>query len=233
MGDFALRLHVVHWGNKYLTCRPPGWGCGTTNAQRPWLGKKYHKIPATWLGMWYHNSQPPGWKVNNSVKSMVKMCDTHSLHRPTSAGAKSGSLRKVLPFAFSCRRRTGLTEQQPALVLVSALPCFRPEGAEAAAASGAQHKLMVSMMAILSAASLVDQSSSSPCSAVSARLCAEFIMTARSHPQQSHASQHTFRIHLSRRQNKREVGRVGLFLTLANAAAGWSDFPSALPSAPL
>ena len=45
----------------------------------------------------------------------------HSLHQPTSMGAKSGSLRKVLPFAFSCRRRTGLTEQQPALVLVSAL----------------------------------------------------------------------------------------------------------------
>ena len=101
----------------------------------------------------------------------------------------------------------------------SSLLCFRPEGAEAAAASGAQHRLMVSIMAILSAASLVDQSSSSPCSAVSARLRAEFIMTARSHPQQSHASQHTSRIHLSRRQNKREVGRVGLFLTLANAAA--------------
>ena len=45
----------------------------------------------------------------------------HSLHQPTSMGAKSGSLRKVLPFAFSCRRRTGLTEQQPVLVLVSAL----------------------------------------------------------------------------------------------------------------
>jgi hypothetical protein len=44
-------------------------------------------------------------------------------------------------------------------------------------------------------------------------------MTARSFPQQSHASHHTSRIHLSRRQNKREVGRVGLFLTFANAAA--------------
>jgi hypothetical protein len=54
----------------------------------------------------------------------------------------------------------------------SSLLCFSPEGAGAAAASGAQHTLMVSMMAILSADSLVDQSSSSPCSAASARLCA-------------------------------------------------------------
>ena len=42
---------------------PPGWGCGTTN-------------PSPLAGDEVLLPQPGGWKVNNSVKSVVKMCDT-------------------------------------------------------------------------------------------------------------------------------------------------------------
>jgi hypothetical protein len=79
VGDFALILHVVHsWpsGGKSTShagplagdvvlhsTGPPGWECGTTN-------------PSPLAGDEVLLPQPGGWKVNNSVKSAVKMCDT-------------------------------------------------------------------------------------------------------------------------------------------------------------
>ena len=60
---------------------PPGWGCGTTN-------------PSPLAGDEVLLPQPGGWKVNNSVKSVVKMCDTQQYH-----GDKN--LVKGMPKQFS------------------------------------------------------------------------------------------------------------------------------------
>jgi len=113
----------------------------------------------------------------------------------------------------------GGAQQLPTLVVACAL-LMRGRGSSCSRGTAAG-RLMVSIMATLSADSLVDQSSSSPCSAASARLCAIRVHYDSAFTSTTIAciSEHKCRIHLSRRQNKREVGRVGLFLTLANAAA--------------
>jgi hypothetical protein len=66
---FALRLHVVHsWPSGEKVLHMPA----------PWLGMWYHQRPAPLAGDEVLLPQPGGWKVNNSVKSVVKMCDTRS-----------------------------------------------------------------------------------------------------------------------------------------------------------